>query len=151
MVPQQITRSQVGGSHRTVLVVDDDAATRGLLTEWVRALGCSAEEACDADAAVNIVRSRRIDIALCDICMPGHDGVWLIDQLRRYSPHTAIVVATGLSRMPPSVTLAPGVAAYIVKPFAYDAFVTAIERAFALPRPRCSPPRLLSLPTPSQK
>src|SRR5438093_7048594 len=42
-------------------------------------------------------------------------SVWLIDQIRRTFPATAIVVATGLTSMSPSDTPAPAVAAYLVK------------------------------------
>ena len=150
MVPQQITRSGVDFSCRTVLVVDDDVAMRALLTDWLRSLGYRAEEAGDADTALEMMRKRQVNIALCDICMPGHDGVWLVDQLRRYFPDTAIVIVTGLSQMDPSVTLGPGVAAYIVKPFEYDTFATAIEQALALPRPGPASQRQFLLPAPSE-
>lgn len=150
MVPQRITRNGVDVSRRTVLVVDDDAAMRALLTDWLGALGYRAEEAGDADTALEMMRKRQVNIALCDICMPGHDGVWLVDQLRRHFPDTAIVIATGLSQMDPSVTLGPGVAAYIVKPFEYDTFATAIEQALALPRPGPASQRQFLLPAPSE-
>ena len=34
-------------------------------------------------------------VALCDLRMPGHDGLWLADQLRREHPDTAVIIATG--------------------------------------------------------
>ena len=35
-------------------------------------------------------------VALCDIRMPGHDGLWLADRIRRDSPETAVIMATGV-------------------------------------------------------
>jgi DNA-binding NtrC family response regulator len=115
-----------------VLVVDDDEGTRRLLADWLTALGFTAMLASGADEALQIVRTYPVDIALCDICMPGHDGIWLINQLRKKCPETAIIIETGLSQMDPSVTLAPGVAGYIIKPFQYEAFGAALKQALTI-------------------
>ena len=101
----------------TILVVDDDEGVRKLLGRWIAAMGHAVKVAPDADTALNIMRESPIDVALCDIRMPGHDGFWLLDQVRRLYPGIAVVLATGLLEMDPMVTLRPGVVGYIVKPF----------------------------------
>jgi CheY-like chemotaxis protein len=115
-----------------VLVVDDDEGIRRLLADWLTALGFTALLASSADEALQVVRNVPVDIALCDICMPGHDGIWLMNQLRKKCPETAIIIATGLSQMDPSVTLQPGVAGHIIKPFQYEAFGAALKQALAI-------------------
>ena len=52
-----------------------------------------------AEQALTLMHAHPADVAFCDIVMPGHDGVWLIDQLRAQFPQTAIVIATGLTKM----------------------------------------------------
>ena len=131
MNPQQLLVSRetpLGGS---VLVVDDDEATCQLLGDWVRLLGFHVMTARGAVEALALMRDRPAQVAFCDIVMPGHDGVWLIDQLRRLFPGTAVVVATGQTRMDPSVTLAPSVTGYIIKPFDFGDVATAVGGAFA--------------------
>jgi len=76
------------------------------------------------------MRTQPADVAFCDIVMPGKDGIWLIDQLRHHFPETAVVIATGLTRMDPSVTLSPRVAAYLVKPFDFEDVASALGSAF---------------------
>ena len=68
-------------------------------------------------AALRLLDAEPVDVAVCDIRMPGHDGGWLMDRIRAQHPDVAVVVATGLMEMDPLVTLRPGVVGYIVKPF----------------------------------
>ena len=115
----------------TVLVVDDDEGVRKLLSRWVVDMGYAVKVAPEALTALEIMRAEPIDVALCDIRMPGHDGFWLLDQVRRHYPSIAVVLATGLVEMDPMVTLRPGVVGYIVKPFNREDLEKVIRRGMA--------------------
>jgi DNA-binding NtrC family response regulator len=130
MEPQRLLSSREAPVPRTVLVVDDDEATCRLLGDWIRHLGFHVVTAFTAQQALALMHAHPADVAFCDIVMPGQDGVWLIDQLRAQFPHTVVVIATGLTKMDPAVTLAPCVAAYLVKPFDYDDVASALGSAF---------------------
>ncbi len=132
----------------TILVVDDDEGVRKLLARWIAALGYTVKVAPDAETALGVMRGFQIDVALCDIRMPGHDGIWLVDQMRRFHPTVAVVLATGLLEMDPVVTLRPGVVGYIVKPFNREDLDLVVRRGMAdrsrLQVEQASGPRLLS-------
>jgi DNA-binding NtrC family response regulator len=113
----------------TVLIVDDEDGVRRLLTHWVHSLGYTAKVAGDASAALDVLKSTQVDVAVCDIRMPGNDGVWLIDQVRKDYPGTAVVIATGLPDMAPAVTLQSGVAGYLIKPFERQDLATVLTHA----------------------
>jgi len=113
---------------RTILVVDDDEGVRKLLTRWVVVMGHDAKAAPDADTALEIMRNCPVDVALCDIRMPGHDGIWLVEQMSELFPAIAVVLATGLLEMDPLVTLRPGVVGYITKPFDRENLEQAVIR-----------------------
>jgi DNA-binding NtrC family response regulator len=115
----------------TVLVVDDDEGVRKVLSRWVSDMGYVVKTAEDADTALEIVRDSVIDVALCDVRMPGHDGIWLIEQIGRLHQDIAIVFATGLMEMDPMVTLRRGVVGYIVKPFNREDLAKVIKRGMA--------------------
>jgi CheY-like chemotaxis protein len=115
----------------TILVVDDEDGVRKLLTAWVTSLGHEVKSAPDATTALTLLAEGPVDAAICDILMPGHDGVWLIDQMRQDYPNVAIVIATGISDMTPSVTLQAGIAGYLVKPFRLDDLRAALDNALA--------------------
>lgn len=113
-----------------VLVVDDDEGVRRVLCRWVADMGYAVSAAADAESALDVVREYPVDVALVDVRMPGHDGIWLVDQIRRVYPHVAIALATGMMELDPMVTLRPGVVGYIVKPFKRDDLAQVVKRGF---------------------
>lgn len=116
----------------SVIVVDDDEPTCQLLADCVRLLGFDVAIATSAMQALTMMRERPVNIALCDIVMPGYDGVWLINRIRREFPGTAVVIATGLARIDPALAMAPCVAAHVVKPFDFDDIAEAMGNAVAI-------------------
>ena len=116
----------------SVIIVDDDEPTCQLLADCVRILGFDVQIATSAMQALAMMRERPVNIAFCDIVMPGYDGVWLINRIRRDFPRTAVVVATGLAKIDPGVAMAPCVAAHVVKPFDFDDIAEAMSSAVSM-------------------
>jgi putative two-component system response regulator len=112
-----------------VLIVDDEPAIREVLKRWLSAAGYDTREAPDADAAVDLLNASISDVIVCDIQMPGHDGVWLVAQVRERFPSVAIVLATGVDNVPPVTSLRSGVVEYLLKPFAREQVLVAVRRA----------------------
>ncbi len=115
----------------TVLIVDDDTRIREILARWIDPAGHETREAGDAETALALVDANPPDVVLCDVKMPEHDGLWLVDRLRERHPTVAIVLATALDSVPPAVSLRDGVVEYIVKPFERESVLAAVERASA--------------------
>src|SRR5438876_373966 len=68
-------------------------------------------------------------VALCDIRMPGHDGLWLAQQIRQEWPETAVIMATGVQDVASAVaSLRQGVIDYLTKPFGRDRLRDAVSR-----------------------
>jgi DNA-binding NtrC family response regulator len=114
---------------RSVLIVDDEAPIREFLTRWLRKSNYDTTEAADAEAALALVSERQPDVVLCDVHMPGRDGLWLMEQLRVRFPGVAIVLATANEDVPPVVSMQRGVVEYLVKPFERDSVLEAVSRA----------------------
>jgi CheY-like chemotaxis protein len=93
----------------TILVVDDDEGVRRVLGQWVLKLGYELTSANSAEAAIALLETTQVDVALCDVQMPDADGIWLANRMRERFPDVAIVLVTGVHEMDPSVTLWPGV------------------------------------------
>src|SRR5258705_10851130 len=94
----------------SVLVVDDDISLRPMLAAWVNRFGFTAYEADSAEAALQQLDHTPADIALCDVNMPGHDGVGLPARIRQPYPPPAGITATSAdhpeARVPPRSTRA---------------------------------------------
>ncbi len=114
----------------SVLVVDDEAAMRNLMTRWVELAGHHASTAASADEALEVLARQAPAVALCDVRMPGHDGLWLAGRIRREFPDTAIIVATGARDTDPRVAEHAGAVDYLLKPFGRDRLNFALERGF---------------------
>jgi DNA-binding NtrC family response regulator len=113
----------------SVLVVDDEKAIRQLVGRWLSDAGFQYDEAEDADAALRAMSVSPASAVFCDVQMPGHDGLWLTRQLRAQYPTTAVILATGVTTVPPNVSMQAGVLAYLVKPFRRDALLDALDQA----------------------
>ena len=64
-----------------ILVVDDDPALRESLQLVLSAEGYAAAGAADGDAALARIEAESFDVILCDLRMPGMDGMELLPQL----------------------------------------------------------------------
>lgn len=118
-----------GRTAPTILVVDDETGVRDLMARWLRALDFDVVAVGSAEDALATMKGRSIAVALCDIRMPGRDGLWLAEQVRRLSPDTAVVMATGVQDVGSAVTsLRHGVIDYLMKPFGRDRLREAVQR-----------------------
>jgi len=114
-----------------VLIVDDEEGIRAVLARLVTGAGHTVTEAPDADSALRALETQEANVALCDVRMPGHDGVWLVEEVRRRFPAVGLLFVTAETRLPPASTLKQGVVAYVLKPFNKDAILAAIGSALA--------------------
>jgi len=114
-----------------VLIVDDQEPMRELLSRWLTPLGYEIFQAPSADAAVLILENHPMAVVLCDRSMPGHDGDWLVGQVRERFPAVGVILATADDSVPPRISLQNGVLGYLVKPFNRTLVVNAVADAVA--------------------
>jgi putative two-component system response regulator len=112
----------------SVLIVDDEPAVRDLMTRWVESLGLRAQTASNADEALASLRLRPYDLAVIDVMMPGHDGLWLAAEVQREHPHTAVIVATAHTELLRGDAQRAPIADFLIKPFQRARFALAVDR-----------------------
>jgi two-component system response regulator AtoC len=115
----------------TILIVDDDARMREVLARWLEAAGYETRQAPDAETALDLLKAGGHDVALCDVAMPGKGGLWLVERAREECPDVAMVLATGVSNIHPSISLGGNVVDYLIKPFERATVLTAVGLARA--------------------
>jgi DNA-binding NtrC family response regulator len=115
-----------------VLVVDDEAPVCDLLARWLRSWGYEVRQARTADQALECMLVDPASIMFCDVRMPGHDGMWLLDRVRERWPRTTVVMATGVDDLAIIArSRRSGAADYIPKPFGRELLRQALLRAEA--------------------
>src|ERR1700757_284132 len=92
-----------------VLIVDDEEHIREMYQRILEAAGYTVETATNSHEALRLIAATPPAVAICDIHMPGPSGLWLADQIRAQSPHTAMLLATSDSKVPPIENLKKGV------------------------------------------
>jgi|SoiMethySBSTD1v2_1073268.scaffolds.fasta_scaffold01511_20 cyclic di-GMP phosphodiesterase len=114
-----------------VLIVDDEKPLRQLLQHWIGAEGATAVGVGSAEEGLALIQAGEVPaVALCDIRLPGKDGLWLAEQLRSGFPDTVVLMTTGVLEFDAAVTsLQSGVVDYLVKPFSRERLTEAVKRA----------------------
>lgn len=80
------------------VIVEDHDAVRRALRERIQASfdGFRLHEAATVDEALKIVENEKVDIVFMDIRLPGTDGVDGTRMVLERSPHTSVVMVSGL-------------------------------------------------------
>lgn len=122
--------SHYPGVTPSVLVVDDENGVRDLMRRWLQGEGYTVVSAGNADEALGLMAPSPPAVAVCDIRMPGRDGLWLADRIRQDYPETAVIMATGVQDTYGSVAsgLHHGLVDYLTKPFGRDRLREAVGR-----------------------
>lgn len=104
-----------------VLIIDDEAALRQILSNLVRRAGYSVDVAASAaEATAKLVRGD-VDVALCDVRLPDGDGIELVRSFKTAGAgagiDTQFIMVTAFASMETAVeALRAGATDYIVKP-----------------------------------
>jgi CheY-like chemotaxis protein/two-component sensor histidine kinase len=115
-----------------VLVVDDDETARDLLATVIERHGGRSVAASSTLEALRIIRSRRVDVLVADLLMPGPDGTELVRALRtREAPLARRLPAVALTACADSEAEArarrAGFQMYLSKPTPWRALVDAVS------------------------
>jgi two-component system, cell cycle response regulator CpdR len=113
-----------------VLVVDDEASIRELLTRTLALTEYDVEAVSDARTGLDRLRLGPYDLLIADLRMPVMDGLTLIREARRLQPDLKVIIITGYSTESSAIEAVNlGVVGYLVKPFRVPQVLAAVARA----------------------
>ena len=113
-----------------VLVVDDEASIRELLSKTLSMAEYDVDTAPDGRAAVERLRLGHYDLLIADLKMPGLDGLSLIREAKRLKSDLPVIIITGFSSESNAIEAVNlGVAGYLTKPFRVPQVLAAAARA----------------------
>ena len=116
-----------------VLVVEDEADTRDLLSAALGHSGALVESAASAEEALDALRRRRPDVLVCDIGMPGEDGYALLARVRDLTEEEGgrvpAIALTAYARPDDrGRALAAGYQVHLAKPVDPDELISLVAR-----------------------
>jgi DNA-binding NtrC family response regulator len=115
-----------------ILVVDDEPLIRDTLTEYLTQEGFAVTACASGEDALALAAERPFDIALCDVQLPGMDGIELLDRLLKVSPQTLALLITAYGTVESAVeAFHRGAHDYLMKPILLDEVLGKIRRLLA--------------------
>jgi two-component system response regulator AtoC len=101
-----------------ILVVDDERIVRESLRDWLVNVGYRVEAAESGEAALQIIKRKKVKIMLADLVMPGLDGIELMKEARKTAPTIITVIITAYGSIQTAISaIREGAYDYIEKPF----------------------------------
>lgn len=101
----------------TILVVEDDAALRELLTHELDDHGYHVVPASDVSAALQALRSGGVDLVISDLRLPGGSGLDVLAVANDLEPRPAVILVTAFGSVPQAVeALKHGADDFLTKP-----------------------------------
>ncbi len=113
-----------------VLVVDDEASIRDLLSKTLALAEYDVDTAPDGATALDRMRAYTYDLLIADLKMPGMDGLTLIKQAKRLKSDLPVIIITGYSTESSAIEAVNlGVDGYLTKPFRVPQVLAAAAKA----------------------
>ena len=113
-----------------VIVVDDEAAIREAVQQWLELSGFQVHTCASAAEALAVVDRDFPGIVVSDVRMPGSDGLQLLDKLLQIDSDLPVILVTGHGDVPMAVqALRQGAYDFIEKPFTPERLLDSVRRA----------------------
>jgi CheY-like chemotaxis protein len=119
-----------------ILIVDDEAPLRDMMTQMLQRDGHSTTTACNGIEALQRLQEHSFDLMILDMLMPGKDGIQTTLEARKIFPQLRILAVSGGRRAIParfnlSSASMLGADASLEKPFDWDALRQAVTTLLA--------------------
>jgi DNA-binding NtrC family response regulator len=112
-----------------ILVVDDEASQRELVSGYLKKQGFEVFTAAGGESALELFRQSPMELILTDQRMPGLSGLDLLKAAREINPETQVIVMTAYGSVETAVeAMRDGAADYVAKPLNLDELRQKIQR-----------------------
>jgi two-component system chemotaxis response regulator CheY len=113
------------------MAVDDSASMLQMVSFTLKGAGYEVVEAADGQAALDLAKTRGVDLVITDVNMPRMDGITLIKELRalpnyRFTP--LLMLTTESSPEKKQEGKAAGATGWIVKPFNPEQLLATVKK-----------------------
>ena len=117
-------------SGETILIADDDAAIRTVLTQALGRVGYEAKAASNAATLWRWVSDGDGDLVVTDVVMPDENGLDLVSRIRKIRPELKIIVMSAQNTLLTALKATErGAFEYLPKPFDLNEFLSIVKKA----------------------
>jgi len=113
-----------------ILVIDDERSIRNTLKDILQYENYEVDLAENGSQGLDLISKNEYDIVLCDIKMPGMDGIEVLEKIQSTSPDTPVVMISGHGNIDTAVeSIKKGAYDYIEKPLDLNRLLITIRNA----------------------
>jgi DNA-binding NtrC family response regulator len=125
-----VSRTASGRESRgRVLIVDDEEVIAATLKEFLQSEGYDVATAMAMPAALGLMESFEPDVVLCDIQLPGGDGLTILNRSLQVRPETLFIMITAYATVENAVAaFQRGAQDYLMKPVMFEELLAKIDR-----------------------
>ncbi|MCY4061330.1 MAG: response regulator transcription factor [Chloroflexi bacterium] len=118
-----------------LLLVDDDGVNRYTVSKALQRVGYLVSEVSSGEAALERYDKSDFDLVLCEVDLPGMDGVRVLQGIKKVSPDAMVVLMTEQANVESAVqALRHGAHDYLIKPCSSEDIRESVERGIETAR-----------------
>ena len=124
-----------------ILIVEDDLTFATMMQTWLRKKGFDVDRVSSVSAAARqLTDTPNFDLILSDLRLPDHDGLFLLEWMRKHNLRIPFIVMTSYAEVQNAVlAMKTGASDYIAKPVQPDILLQKIRDALSTPEPAPTP------------
>ena len=116
---------------KTIMIVDDSATLRQVVSIALKGAGYDVIEGCDGKDALSKLTGQKVHLIVSDVNMPNMDGITFVQEVKKlpaYKFTPVIMLTTEAGEDKKSAGQAAGAKAWVVKPFKPEQMLTAVSK-----------------------
>ena len=124
-----------------ILIVEDDLTFATMMQTWLRKKGFDVDRVSSVSAAARqLTDTPNFDLILSDLRLPDHDGLFLLEWMRKHNLRIPFIVMTSYAEVQNAVlAMKTGASDYIAKPVQPDILLQKIRDTLSTPEPAPTP------------
>jgi DNA-binding NtrC family response regulator len=123
------------GTRRRILIVDDDAAQRSLLTSFLTTQGFDTFPVDSGERALEVLRTQEFSMMISDVRMPGISGLETLRRARQEHAVLPVLLVTAYTDIRDAVgAMRDGAVNYLGKPIDLDELLASVQHALGISR-----------------
>ncbi|UCD83767.1 MAG: sigma-54-dependent Fis family transcriptional regulator [Deltaproteobacteria bacterium] len=114
----------------SLLIIDDELHLLRSLSHLLSTKDLEVTTVENGEKAIQLLPDKSFDIVLCDICLPGKNGIDVLKEIKQTSPETVVIMMTAHATVDTTIqALRLGASDYILKPFEPEEITFVIDKA----------------------
>ncbi len=119
-------------SRGSVLVIDDEEVIQDILQTILEKEGYGVDVLPDGEAGIDRFRQRSYDAVICDLMLPGMDGLKVLEEMKRLDADCPVLMITAYATVETALqAMRNGAYDYVTKPFKNDELLMILDKCIA--------------------